>query len=517
MRISITKSIMCFLVLAILSSISSTVIAQKALPTGTKLVAAINGDTTSAGVRINKSYTLERGGIYFVTGQIANNYDLKISATGNTTLDRPKLIIVPDASGNTADYIFKPYKSLKLDGLYISGVNSSRNQQGNLIQTGTTNVKITLNNCEIDSVKNRIIVADQNFCSVFITDSYMHNTANSSHGGRIIDARETIMDTIVMVNNTFYNVMHNILGRFSGGQKYFKFDHNTVYNLMRTPLRIDVCPDIVMTNNLFLQTGFVGYIPEWEKQFQLGDMGDRDEWTRIEIWPLDSLNAFKGMTQKINCKNNNFWIDPAIETAFPDTIYKYRTLDFAFEKKMVGADTLTWVSENVSFVKAPSCKYLEMAKECWKDGSPQTNPGFDNTGYPFNFSYSTTSKSYTAATGGFPLGDLNWFPEQKAKWLTSSDVIETDAVIPVKYSLEQNYPNPFNPTTSIRFEIPTHGNYTVKVANILGQEVATLINGKLNAGVHHVTFNAANLSSGVYFYSLTGDKVNITKKMLLMK
>ena len=89
--------------------------------------------------------------------------------------------------------------------------------------------------------------------------------------------------------------------------------------------------------------------------------------------------------------------------------------------------------------------------------------------------------------------------------------------IPVKFVLDQNYPNPFNPTTNIRFEIPTQGNYSLRVFNTIGQEVATLVSGQLSSGVHNVTFDASKLSSGIYFYALTGSNVNITKKMILMK
>jgi len=89
--------------------------------------------------------------------------------------------------------------------------------------------------------------------------------------------------------------------------------------------------------------------------------------------------------------------------------------------------------------------------------------------------------------------------------------------LPTEYVLEQNYPNPFNPSTTIRFAIPEAGRYTIKVYNILGQEVVTLLNEELNAGVHNVKFNASNIASGMYIYKLSGEKVNISKKMILMK
>lgn len=90
--------------------------------------------------------------------------------------------------------------------------------------------------------------------------------------------------------------------------------------------------------------------------------------------------------------------------------------------------------------------------------------------------------------------------------------------IPGDFALEQNYPNPFNPSTTIRFAMPIASTVTLKVYDISGKEVATLINNQLlTAGVKEFFFNAATLSSGVYFYTLEAEGFRETKKMLLMK
>jgi hypothetical protein len=83
--------------------------------------------------------------------------------------------------------------------------------------------------------------------------------------------------------------------------------------------------------------------------------------------------------------------------------------------------------------------------------------------------------------------------------------------------LAQNYPNPFNPTTTITFAMPSSANVKLSVFDMAGRHVKTLVNGYVNAGSYDVNFNAANLASGVYFYKLTSDNVNIVKKMVLMK
>jgi len=89
---------------------------------------------------------------------------------------------------------------------------------------------------------------------------------------------------------------------------------------------------------------------------------------------------------------------------------------------------------------------------------------------------------------------------------------------PQNYILLQNYPNPFNPNTNIEFEIKKDSKVKLTVYNLLGQEVAELVNGDINAGTHKVEFNGANLASGIYVYRLEADnKFTETRKMVLMK
>ena len=95
--------------------------------------------------------------------------------------------------------------------------------------------------------------------------------------------------------------------------------------------------------------------------------------------------------------------------------------------------------------------------------------------------------------------------------------VEQKNEIPTQFSLKQNYPNPFNPSTVIEFGIPVAGKYSVKVFNVLGQTVKVLADQDFNAGYHKVTFNATQLASGIYFYQLFGEKINLIKKMILVK
>jgi hypothetical protein len=147
-----------------------------------------------------------------------------------------------------------------------------------------------------------------------------------------------------------------------------------------------------------------------------------------------------------------------------------------------------------------------------------------------------------ATTAAFPFGvdagpadpDGDWVNDSGA-WQHLNDfglnynwnirgVVETNPVGivttiagPEKFNLLQNYPNPFNPTTTITFSVPQSGKVRLAVYNLIGQEIAVLVNDVVSEGLHHVELNASSLSSGVYLYKLQQDNSVSIKKMTLLK
>ena len=104
-----------------------------------------------------------------------------------------------------------------------------------------------------------------------------------------------------------------------------------------------------------------------------------------------------------------------------------------------------------------------------------------------------------------------------ASWPTVGIEDDLASQIPTKFEISQNYPNPFNPTTTIQFGIPENSFVSLKIYNVLGKEIATVLNEDKSIGSYEVDFNAINLPSGIYFYRIEAGNFVETKKMILLK
>lgn len=153
-------------------------------------------------------------------------------------------------------------------------------------------------------------------------------------------------------------------------------------------------------------------------------------------------------------------------------------------------------------------------------GGTEANEG------PSPISVSTIDTMYlTGLTGGimnrFAISAIDLSTNESDLSDTVSGLItgvsQYSSKIPSNYALNQNYPNPFNPSTSIQFDLPRTGFTTLRVYNLLGQEVATLVNEMKSAGSYKVQWNAQNMTTGMYFYKLISGDVTQVKKMVLMK
>jgi hypothetical protein len=138
-------------------------------------------------------------------------------------------------------------------------------------------------------------------------------------------------------------------------------------------------------------------------------------------------------------------------------------------------------------------------------------------GEPTSLTYSTTPTPNWYIPSNATGDSVYTFLIRAYVSINSSGVKQSIELTPAAFVLEQNYPNPFNPSTIIRFQMPSKGWVTLKIYDIIGREVATLVNGFQETGTHDVKFDASNLPSGVYFYRIAIGKYTETKKLMLIK
>jgi len=171
----------------------------------------------------------------------------------------------------------------------------------------------------------------------------------------------------------------------------------------------------------------------------------------------------------------------------------------------------------------------------WSTASELNNEGFDvqvstdnqtfeKIGFVPGFGTTTDTKNYSFSINDFAV-NTQYFRLKQIDYdgtFEYSNAIEVEGLAPVDFTLLQNYPNPFNPSTTIKFTLPVDSNVSLKLFNLLGEEVADIISTEMIAGLHQVELNADELSSGTYFFVMkaTGDNGSVftdSKKMILLR
>ena len=197
--------------------------------------------------------------------------------------------------------------------------------------------------------------------------------------------------------------------------------------------------------------------------------------------------------------------DPITNDWENDTYMTYWEPDTVFlGLESLWADWFTeGAAENIFFGEndgnSYGCRYDNGYKTAFLSFMADANCGYDTSGY------------------WAPTEDFSALISNTLLWFETEDVEGEVSLSPLTYSLNQNYPNPFNPTTAISFILPNSGKVSLKVFNMMGQDVATVIDGNMNSGSHQVNFDAAGLSSGVYYYKMQAGDFNSTKQMILVK
>jgi hypothetical protein len=301
---------------------------------------------------------------------------------------------------------------------------------------------------------------------------------------------------------------------------------------------------MMIRDNLLVDAFALGRDTDAVRQAEFSDSGELDQYGFARMtWVIANPNdttiwAIKNNYYNVSARGQAFWDSASI---LPIIANPPLTLGNPLTYKInsrIGADSLTAFRNASVTLQAIPNLMTEMMKWYRRPAAPPDSGAaktkttttwkprfdYDRRGYAYwrdtlNCSYPTTNSLYTAATAGYPVGDLNWFPTRYAAWRNDpvAGVGQGGNGLPDAFSLEQNYPNPFNPSTKITYNLAKSGPTSLSVFNVLGQKVATLVSAHEIAGAHEVTFDASRLASGMYFYRLESGTFTAVKKMMLLK
>ncbi len=170
--------------------------------------------------------------------------------------------------------------------------------------------------------------------------------------------------------------------------------------------------------------------------------------------------------------------------------------------------TLNWATSKETNNQGFEVERSLVGANSWAKAGTVTGNGTTNETRSYSFSERVTTGNYS-----YRLKQIDFNGNFEYHNLSS----EVNVGVPSEFALSQNYPNPFNPSTKIDYDIATDGNVSVVLFDMSGREVAKLVNDFKPAGYYTVSFNASNLSSGMYFYRISASNFSQTKKMVLVK
>ncbi|MCZ7603959.1 MAG: T9SS type A sorting domain-containing protein [Melioribacteraceae bacterium] len=209
--------------------------------------------------------------------------------------------------------------------------------------------------------------------------------------------------------------------------------------------------------------------------------------------------------------------------------YQFRFVSNAIIAANIGDAVIKRPGEDYVFMERFPSGYFIEGRMSFEEISQLANPDdilyTPDLGHRIKIDYSLNDADATGQREGIMTlspnnEDQSWNNVSRwtYTWIGNSMISDVeDDELTLSFELSQNYPNPFNPTTTINYTVPTNELVTLKVFNILGQEVKTLVNKVQNAGHHTVSFDASTLASGVYIYRLSSGNFVNTKKMMLIK
>jgi hypothetical protein len=439
------------------------------------------------------------------------------------------------------------------------------------------NLNITFDNCLVEHLNKDFIFIPPGKTNYNITlrNCYFVNMNGwpCRRSGGVFDSFSDI-DTL-LVENCTHIMGQGSMYRLRPGYTFKRiiFNHNTFVNSAgNTFMNPGYHSNVSLTNNIFINCNLQCFAPVLSNF----DAGETDTGSLptglVNVYP-DSADIANNTPRKFLCQDNLVYWDPSF--ADMDSILNTNKIDGAANwqsQKIIMNVRTDSMFKNLGPYSASQYSYL--VTDTWKNQLPSFTDTKDlftnqlsklktfalatvdtasltslpawrliNTGsgdffksdwpVPIDLSYSDADLQ-TSGLGGFPIGDLNWFPDKKAEWLVQrtdeynyinselnsghlNSAVHSKENQPVEFQLYQNYPNPFNPGTIIKYQITKSSYVRLKVYDILGNLVKILVDEYKTQGMYSINFYAKDLASGVYFYQLRAGNYISAKKLILLK
>ncbi len=280
---------------------------------------------------------------------------------------------------------------------------------------------------------------------------------------------------------------------FAGGDMVMQGDYSNIYD----PLQLETCwmqtdpltdPDVVLTPSdfeLYVRVKFLDSSPSEDDQLHINMCADPDYLSNFAANTV-ALSPAGGIVGTYSFQTDAF--NPAVNAAVVYNEY------FWVKATFVGGTTISaWAFPD--------------------GGSPAETPDVVTTQTTVDPGNLLPAQLFIAKSND----ENSWVHISDFYYNSAPLSINNEVSIADNYTLHQNYPNPFNPVTNIQFSIPEQGLVTLKVFNVVGEEVATLVNNTLPIGTYTKSWNASDMPSGVYLYQLESKNFTQTKRLVLIK
>lgn len=460
------------------------------------------------------TFTLYRGihmqepGVYSVNTKIhdnnfVSNYGISLYRHNSMTIEKNVISLKPAFSG-TAAY-----------GIYIAGCNGDLRILKNIIAPNTNAFLFVMDGIKIDPFNGTSGIVANNMITIPAgTGMYIGDCVDLKIFYNTIKCYSSSSGDVALIYSTGVNLKNNIfvqLADFAASTLTYNVissqiisNHNNFYFLSSYMLR-------------YLEHGLISTFSEY-KSLTGQDLNSVSK--AVNFVSQNDLHLFGtsiGDEDLVGIPLAEVTDD--IDGNPRDPVYPY-----------MGADEgdVVLPIELASFTSQVSNSNVILN---WTTTTEKNNSGFEIQrrgpenewtiiGFAEGNGSSGTPKDYTFTDMNLNSGIYNYRLKQidlNGEFKFYNLTNEVRIAVPENYSLSQNYPNPFNPVTQLKYGIPHQGFVSLKVYDMLGNEVRTLVNENKTAGSYSVTFDAANLSSGIYFYKLTAGDFSDVKKMTLVK